>query len=80
MYAVCDASLPVSEACYMNCSYVEALINFRRLFPNVKEFVIYRNLSRTFKSDHLQFIERYRSSQIDRLIKAGVNLTPQSEK
>lgn len=67
MYVVCDNFLPLSEGWCYRCSYIEALLNFARRFPEVQSCSIYKDLGCSHKCKDYQYIATYNKKQMKEL-------------
>ena len=65
MFAVCDATLPLSEAMFFRGSYVESVLKFRSHFPTVSAVVVYRDIRGRCRTEDFQFVASLSSRQLD---------------
>ena len=67
MFALCDATMDLSNCVFINASYAESVRLYHRLFPKVKTLLVFRDLYGMRDVKHLTFVSRLTNSNILRL-------------
>lgn len=67
MYAICDNMRPLSEVCFLPCSFIESILFFSQRFPHVESVNIYRDIRGTKSLKDLQYIATLSAKSIQSL-------------